>query len=213
MMTNEAVLILTIGAFLSAALAILFHYREPRNLVYIFKPLAMVFIIAIALRENILPATHYQRAIILGLLFSLAGDVFLIKPERFVHGLVSFLIAHLFYIAAFVLFVPSGWLFVSALPVAASFVLILRVLWSHLGQMRLPVMIYTFIIALMGWQTINRWFVIGDVKSTFAVLGALSFMASDSVLAINKFRQNFHLAQLLLLTTYFVAQWLIALSV
>ncbi len=213
MMTNEAVLLLTIGAGLSAALAIFFHYREPRNLVYVFKPLAMVFIIAIALRENFLPVTHYQRAIILGLLFSLAGDVFLIKPERFIHGLVSFLIAHLFYIAAFVLFVPGGWLFVSALPVTACLVLMLWLLWAHLGKMKIPVAIYTIIIALMGWQAIHRWFVIGDVKSTFAVLGALMFMVSDSVLAINKFRQNFHLAQILLLTTYFIAQWLIALSV
>jgi uncharacterized membrane protein YhhN len=212
-MLNEVILVLSIGAFLSGVFSIYFQYKEPRGLLYVFKPLTLLFIIAIALSQAFPPQTHYQRAIILGLMFSLAGDVFLINHERFIHGLVSFLIAHLFYIAAFVLFVPSGWLFVSALPLLASLALMLCALWSHLGEMKIPVVIYAIVIALMGWQSIHRWFLIGDTKAAFAAFGALLFMASDSILAVNKFKYNFRTAQLFLLTTYFIAQWLIALSV
>lgn len=212
-MLNKVVLVLSIGAFLSGALSIYFQYEQKRTLLYLFKPLTMVFIIAIALSQSFPPQTHYQRAVILGLIFSLAGDVFLVNHERFIHGLVSFLIAHLFYIAAFVLFVPSSWLFASALPVLVCLALMLCALWSHLGKMKIPVVIYTIVIALMGWQSINRWFVIGDAKAALAAFGALLFMVSDSILAINKFKYNFRTAQLFLLTTYFIAQWLIALSV
>lgn len=213
MFINKAVLILTFCAFLSGALAIYFQYKERRFHIYFFKPLTLVFIIAIALTQG-LPETHYGRAIILGLLFSLAGDVFLVNHERFIHGLVSFLIAHLFYIAAFFLFVPvSGWLFLSALPVLVCLALMLSVLWNSLGKLKIPVVVYMIVIALMSWQSINRWLAIGDAKAALAAFGALLFMASDSILAINKFRYNFTSAQMLLLTTYFTAQWLIALSV
>jgi uncharacterized membrane protein YhhN len=212
-MLNEVILALSVGAFLSGAFSIYFQYKEPQGLLYIFKPLTLLFIIAIALSQSFPPQTHYQRAIILGLIFSLAGDLFLVNHERFIHGLVSFLIAHLFYIAAFILFVPSGWLFVSALPVLACLALMLWALWSHLGKMKIPVVIYTIVIALMGWQSLNRWFLIGDAKAALATFGALLFMVSDSILAINKFKYNFRTAQLFLLTTYFIAQWLIALSV
>lgn len=212
MLINKAVLILTLCAFFSGALAIYFQYKERRFHIYFFKPLTLAFIIAIALTQGF-PHTHYARAIILGLLFSLAGDVFLINHERFIHGLASFLIAHLFYIAAFILFVPSGWLFLSALPVLLCLGLMLVILWSSLGKMKLPVVIYMIVLALMSWQSLHRWLAIGDAKTALAAFGALFFMASDSILAINKFKYNFRSAQLLLLTTYFIAQWLIALSI
>lgn len=212
MMLNKAVLVLSISAFLSGTLSIYFHYKGKETFVYLFKPLTLLFIIAIALTQGF-PQTHYQRSIIIGLFFSMAGDVFIIKPERFIHGLVSFLIAHLCYIAAFALFVPGGWIFVSALPILASLTLMLFVLWGNLGKLKVPVVIYMLVIALMGWQAINRWIAIDDLKSMLAAFGALLFIVSDSVLAINKFKYNFHKAQMLLLATYFIAQWLIALSV
>lgn len=212
MMLNKVVFVLSISAFLSGTLSIYFHYKGKETLVYLFKPLTLLFIIAIALTGGF-PQTHYQRSILIGLIFSLAGDVFIIKPDRFIHGLVSFLIAHLCYIAAFVLFVPSGWLFVSALPVLAALALMLFVLWHNLGKLKIPVAIYMLVIALMGWQAIHRWLAIDDLKSMLAASGALLFIVSDSILAINKFKYSFHKAQMLLLTTYFIAQWLIALSV
>src|SRR5690606_41962032 len=86
----------------SACLAILGKYRGPGPLVYLFKPLTTVLILLLALLASPPVTPAYQWLIVLGLLFSLAGDVFLMLPrDRFVAGLVSFLIAHLFYIAAF----------------------------------------------------------------------------------------------------------------
>lgn len=213
-MTYKVLVVLTIGAILCAALTIFFHYEQRRGLVYFFKPLAMFSIIAIALGKSFPTFSNYQLAIIFGLFFSLIGDIFLIRHEHFIQGLASFFIAHLFYIAAFVLFTPNwSWLAASALPIVLCLAVMLWVLWPHLGELKIPVMLYTIVIALMGWQAINRLIEIGDIKSVFAASGALLFMTSDSILAINKFRYSFHHAQLLLLTTYFLAQWLIALSV
>ena len=62
----------------------------------------MVFIILIAVQASFNNLSRYAGFILAGLVFSLAGDVFLMLPsDQFMAGLVSFLIAHLFYIAAF----------------------------------------------------------------------------------------------------------------
>ena len=94
--------ILTLLAILSASIHIRAEYRGPRQHIYIFKPLTMAFILLIAILGQA-TLSFYKYMIITGLVFSLAGDVFLMLPsDRFVAGLVAFLIAHLFYIAAFV---------------------------------------------------------------------------------------------------------------
>lgn len=203
---------LTIMAGVSAALHIFAEYRGPRRNVYIFKPLTILLIIAIALQSQ---PSLYKHLIVAGLLFSLAGDIFLMLPrDRFIPGLFSFLIAHLFYIAAFTL---DGALARSSLPVAIALLLygglMLQLILPTLGKMKLPVVIYMLVILLMVWQAANRFINLRTTVSLLAFAGACLFAASDSALALNRFRRSFKSAQFLILTTYFTAQWLIALSV
>ncbi|HEV7844550.1 MAG TPA: lysoplasmalogenase [Pyrinomonadaceae bacterium] len=203
---------LTIMAAVSAILHIFAEYRGPQRNVYIFKPLTVLLIIAIALQSTF---SLYKHLIVAGLLFSLAGDIFLMLPrDRFIAGLVSFLIAHLFYIAAFS--VDGALVRPSLLATIALLVyggLMLRLLLPTLGKMKLPVAVYMLVILLMVWQATNRWINIWTTASLLAFAGACLFAASDSVLALNRFRRSFKSAQFLILMTYFVAQWLIALSV
>ena len=144
---------------------------------------------------------------------SLAGDVFLMLPrERFVAGLVCFLFAHLCYIVAFTTDgarTPSVW---GAAVLVLYGTLMLRLLWPHLGKLKAPVSVYVAAILLMVWQALNRWMATGDAGSALALAGALLFVTSDSTLAWNRFRDEFRSAQVVVLGTYFAAQWLIALS-
>ena len=202
---------LTILAFASALLNILAEYRGPRRNVYIFKPLTVVFIIMIALQSQ---SSVYKYMIVAGLLSSLAGDIFLMLPrDRFTSGLVSFLIAHLFYITAFTFDGPRRPSLLAAILLLAYGGVMLRLLFPHLGKMKVPVMIYMLVILLMVWQASNRWLEDNPQGSLPAFAGACLFASSDSILALNRFRRPFRSAPLLILITYFAAQWLIALSV
>ena len=88
--------ILTPLAILSAALHIRAEHYGPRYHVYLFKPLTMAFILLMAVRAGWPDLSRYKVAILAGLVCSLAGDVFLMLPsDRFIAGLVSFLLAHL----------------------------------------------------------------------------------------------------------------------
>lgn len=205
--------ILSILLLASALLTIRAEYRGPRRHVYIFKPLTVFLIIFIALQTKHTTAPHYKQLIVAGLLCSLAGDVFLMLPrDRFVAGLISFLFAHLFYIVAFALGggqILSVW---GAVALVLYGALMLRLLWPQLGKLKAPVLVYVAAILLMAWQALNRWLAVEDAGSALALAGALLFVASDSALAWNRFRGEFKSAQAAILGTYFVAQWLIALS-
>ncbi len=204
--------VLLLLSFLSALLTILGKYRGPLWLIYLFKPLAMVFILTIAIRAAIGNWELYQISLVVGLLFSLAGDVFLMLPsDRFLPGLVSFLVAHVFYIVAFTSVdgFAFSWLF---LPYLLYGVIMVYVLWPHLGKMCGPVLLYMIVILVMGWQAGELWHQARDEWRLLVAIGALLFLLSDSTLALNRFRRPFAAAEAIKLSTYFAAQALLALS-
>ena len=204
---------LTLLAIFSASLHIRAEYRGPRYHVYLFKPLTMVFILLMAVQAGQPGASLYKVAIIAGLVCSLAGDVFLMLPsDRFVAGLVSFLMAHLFYIAAFTSGTGFGFSWQSLVPCVIYGIFIFGILAPHLGKMKLPVLVYMVVILVMAWQAWERWRQTGQSGALLAFLGAVLFLISDSALAVNRFRGQYRSAQALILSTYFAAQWLIAHS-
>jgi uncharacterized membrane protein YhhN len=207
-------LILTLFGFASAGLHIRAEYVGPRAQVYLFKPLTMILIIAVALVAGADNTSTYKVAVVAGLVCSLAGDVFLMLPrDRFIAGLISFLIAHVLYIIAFTS--RSG--FNASLPALLVLsmygALMLRCLWSHLGKMRLPVLIYMLVILMMVLQAWESHRLSGQPHAFLAAIGAALFALSDSALALNRFRRPFRSAQAIVLSTYFAAQWLIANSI
>jgi uncharacterized membrane protein YhhN len=196
----------------SALLTIRAEYGGPRLHFYIFKPLTVVLIILVALQTKHATAAQYKSLVIAGLLCSLAGDVFLMLPrDRFVAGLLSFLVAHLFFVAAFALgaWTPSVW---ATVPLLVYGVLMLGLLWHGLGKLKAAVLVYVAAILLMAWAALSRVPATIDGSGALAAAGALLFVASDSALAWDRFRGEFKAAQAVVLTTYFAAQWLIALS-
>lgn len=211
-------LALGLMALLTAGLTIAAHYlRPPRAwLIYIFKPLTTLLILAVALAPGTFLTDRYAGAIALGLAFSLAGDIWLMLPRNgFLPGLVSFLLAHVCYIVAFLaapLAPGLAWPLLLLLPISGA--LILRYLWPSLPpSLKGPVSLYVAIIVLMATLALSRAMTYDVVAIRSAALGALLFFASDAALAINRFRRPFALAHVVVLGSYFVGQLLIALSV
>jgi uncharacterized membrane protein YhhN len=206
--------LLLIAASISGGLTILADYRSRYGLVYVFKPLAMAAIIDVAFIGYILERPLYGRLILAGLVLSLAGDVFLmLKRKRFIEGLVCFLIAHLFYGAAFLSGVALRPPVLPLLFLLAFAAVAFAVLSPHLGKMRIPVAVYILVITAMAALAANRYFQVRDAGAFLALSGAALFLVSDTSLAVNRFVRKRRLGQLLTLGTYFAAQILIAMSI
>jgi len=198
----------------SAIATIWAEYRGPRLIVYCFKPLTTGLILLLALRPSIAPSLPYQYAVVAGLACSLVGDVVLMLPKRrLLLGLASFLLAHISYIVAFSWGARLSDCPLLVTPFFVCLVVVSVILLPHLGRRKVPVIGYELVILVMAWRALEGWLQVESVPAFAAFLGALMFLFSDSLLGIREFVRKFRIAQVLILSTYFCAQWLIALSV
>ena len=204
--------ILSICTLVAAIMAIVGAYRTDRTLHYICKPLATVFIIGIAATACLQGCTAYGWLILAGLVCGLAGDIFIMFHKRcFFAGLISFLIGNLLYIAAFAtgIAVTASW---PVVPALAFGIIVYGLLHAHLGTMRVPVIAYIVVILAMAAVALERLLALQTTGSLLATTGVAFFLVTDTTLALDRYRQSFRSAQLIILSTYWIAQWLIALS-
>ena len=199
---------------ISASVAIAAHYLQLPLLHWIAKPLATLLIVAMALSLSTADPA-YRRWIVIGLLWSTLGDVLLMLPgDYFLHGLVSFLVAHIAYLVAFS---KRERLLASPGPFAAYAlvaIVVLTYLWSGIpAPMRIPVVVYVTALGMMAAQAAAIWTIRRDRLSALAAVGGALFMLSDSLIAFNRFGEPFDASRWMVLTTYWMAQWLIARSV
>ena len=160
----------------------------------------------------------------LGLIFCLAGDVFLLFPGRFfMLGLLSFMIAQVAFILGINQTLPP-------INLASIVILILVVLTTArlyiriaqglsqkgLAKLRIPVSIYCLVIGLMLVSAIltlvrpnNEW---GSFPALLISLGALLFYISDSINAWERFIVTLPHGRLATMVTYHLALILIAVS-
>lgn len=154
--------------------------------------------------------------VVLALVFSLLGDVLLMFQEKnsifFLLGLSAFLIAHIFYIIFFhkvrVKENVKGnpWLLVLVVIYYAALISLLS---PYLADMKIPVLVYGVVISFMFMLAMHMLFIKNKPTGQWMMIGALLFVISDSILAINQFYQPFEAAGVLIILTYGLAQFFI----
>ena len=155
------------------------------------------------------------------LFFCWVGDVLLIFQQReemfFIGGLAAFLAGHVLYIVAYRQHRSEDRTFELlntqkirfALPVLLAATGLFTVLLPMLGGLTVPVLLYTIVIALMVMNAIFRYGRTNPSSFWLVFGGALLFMVSDSILALNKFLSPIPLAGFWIMLTYLSAQFLI----
>ena len=122
-----------------------------------------------------------------GLALSFVGDLFLIglSQRNFLLGLMSFLLAHIAYVTAFVTAgLDRKWVLRAAVPVIAIAALVLLWISPHVAPyLATPVYIYTAVISLM---VIAAFGARGAGASRLIVAGALMFFVSDLSVAAQR---------------------------
>ncbi|GAA4396779.1 hypothetical protein GCM10023187_05300 [Nibrella viscosa] len=166
--------------------------------------------------------TRSLRWIVAGLFFALAGDVFLMirEVDLFAPGLASFLLMQLCYIAAFRISIREGGKVLSlrqvvskALPFVIYLAVFLYFLYTPLmrnpatASLWVPVVVYVLCISSMGILATLRRGSVPAASYRRVLAGALLFMLSDSLIAINKFMVPVPAGALLVMSTYAAAQY------
>lgn len=164
-------------------------------------------------------SSHIKPWLTLALLFSWAGDIFLLvdhlQPFFFIAGLSAFLIAHLSYIICFARHAKKRDFWgrkVAVAAVAGVYVFIMILYLSpHLNSLFWPVTAYALVLGAMFVHATGV-FPLSTLQGALLTGGALLFVLSDSFLAINKFAHAIPLASPSIMLTYAAAQWCLTIA-
>lgn len=174
--------------------------------IYLLKPLIVGSLIYLVFKAE----TELKSAFVVALVSSLFGDIFLMLTNEnfFVPGLGCFLLTHVLY----------SWIFIKKatfklLPTFGLLTAIGLFYWLVLHKniptnLLIPVVIYMIVISLMG-VILNSVRTNRQSVQPWLGIGALLFILSDSLIAINKFVVSIPFPTLLIMSTYGVAQFLI----
>ena len=180
---------------------------------YIIKPMIVIWLLLYFLSQIVNINSGLKKWILAALFFSWTGDVLLLFQQNnsvfFLLGLSAFLIAHIFYIIFFnrvrVNESVRGnvWLLLIVVIYYSS---LITLLYSHLGGMKLPVLVYGIVISWMFMLAMHMLFIKNKTAGKWMMTGALLFVISDSLLAVNKFYQPFAIAGVVIMLSYGLAQ-------
>lgn len=149
--------------------------------------------------------------VLAALAFSWAGDVFLISPDWFTAGLVSFLVAHVFYIVAYQ---KTGASTGKLKPLdVVKFVVygagLVWLIYPGLGDLLVPVLVYALVLLGMGVWAHKRRGATSTASFQMVAVGAILFAISDGLIAVDKFAYPIPAERILVMSIYISAQYLI----
>jgi len=184
----------------------------------VVKPLIVLSLIGYVMWQGKLLQTTRKSLLLLALFCSMVGDILLMfddqNPQFFIFGLIAFLVAHVMYI---LLFLKDRNHSKNALP----FILVLLIyasalfylLKDGLGEMLIPVIAYMLVILTMATTAFLRKDKASKQSYLPVFVGALMFMLSDSLLALNMFYQPIPFANFAIMMTYALAQFFIVIGI
>jgi uncharacterized membrane protein YhhN len=188
---------------------------------HVCKPLIMITLMGYYIFESRYREQLLSTTVLAAVVFSFLGDSILmyqeLNPLYFMLGLVSFLIAHIFYVLAYrqhrnaqATHALAG---IHKVRLAFPFLLagtgLVVILFPHLDKLKVPVIIYATVLVAMVLTALFRFGNTNRNSFWLVFAGAVLFMVSDSLLAINKFLSPLDFASVWIMLTYISAQYLI----
>ncbi len=159
--------------------------------------------------------------VLLAVVFSCAGDIALMLESQqaifFMVGLSAFLLSHIMYILSYRQHqhqeTADGLQGVQKARLSFPIILagsgLVVIIYPNLGVLKFPVMLYAFVLVVMVLNALFRYGRTSTESFWLVFFGALLFMISDSLLAVNKFLQPVWQSGLLIMSTYIMAQFLL----
>ena len=201
--------------FILSALHLYSRYLDPAWEIvhWVSKPLIMLSLLGYWYYNAGIANGIWNRMVYAAIIFSLLGDILLMFEGEFffICGLGSFLIAQLCYAwcfeqQAFGLRKHMWWVGGVLILYGGS---LIYILWAGLGAMKLPVSVYSIAIMLMGFAAFARRGAVSAASFIMVATGAVLFITSDSLIALNTFYKKIPLAGVWIMLTYISAQWFI----
>lgn len=149
------------------------------------------------------------KSLFLGMVWSIGGDFCLVFPEYFIPGILCFAVAQICFISAFG-FRPLKPFYALIIGVSMTYVLSLILPNIKEAPIKFGFPIYSALLGTMVWRALAR--LDQGLVEFLTACGAVIFMISDACIGINLFYYKLSHSQEIIMSTYYLAQFLIALS-
>ena len=213
-MKKQLKITIAMALFFLAAITDIYAVIAENQVVELYtKPMLLTLLAVVYLVSTKTPVFWY----VFGMFCCWVGDVLLLfeGADFFTYGLASFLLGHLIYIKLTVGFLPkdlTAKMITSAVPFVLLFGALMSLIYSNLGEMLVPVVVYGITISTFGSITLLNYRTNNSVENLWLFLGALIFILSDSLIALNKFHEPHQVYGISIMLTYILAQFLICKS-
>ena len=190
------------------------------DLVWFLKPFLLPFLIlAVYVHEKF----STKKILITALTLSWIGDIILMFADKgelyFIAGLVAFLLSHISYITLFnkqlkIYLKKSKVIFwVGVTTIAFYLIVMMLILLPSLGDLKIPVFVYALTISIMLLFALKGFLNWQKPANSYILIGAAIFVASDSILAFDKFYAPLQCSSFLIMATYLTAQYFIVIGI
>jgi uncharacterized membrane protein YhhN len=188
--------------------------------IYTKSLLMPLLLLTIFSRVNSHRHTTSKIIVALALVLATAGDILLLNsstPAYFIGGLVSFLVMQLLYSIYFLRVQKLttkhfSTPFITLLVVGALAAAVIMLLWNHLGEYRMPLIVYAAFLGFMCITAVNavHYRITNKLALEAFIPGAILFFISDFILAANMFYLKEAFIGIAVMATYCGAQYYLA---
>ena len=209
--------------FIIAIVEVYGEYKDNTKIEFSTKPVLMPLLILFYV-FGVIEGSSLARVdwlIVVALIGGWAGDVLLMRKDQekwFLFGMIAFLINQIFYVISFFLsisnitnFNPSGFFLLG--PVLLILLFMLPRFINKAGEMKIPVLVYLVAIILMHFVAILRLAEFQGLSFILVYVGSISFIFSDSKIAVDKWDKEVPNGGPIIMTTYILAQFYITFGV
>ncbi|QJA08948.1 hypothetical protein HF520_08295 [Romboutsia sp. CE17] len=204
---------------------IYFTYKPVKNYRLIFKIITSILFISTGIISYLHSQGdfYYFILLIIGLIFSLFGDILLVPKintrtgeltKMFLYGLISFSITHIMYVLAFIHVCSFNWTDLIIVFIISSLIIYTLKHNKNINfkNMFIPTYVYSYLICLMVFESFKVTLLsLNEYSSSLLLLGSLLFVFSDIILAFILFyNKPSKVLSGLNLLTYYIGQLLIA---
>ena len=191
-----------------------------QDIAWFLKPFLLPFlIVSVYLHERF----SSKKILLTALTLSWIGDIILLFADKgelyFIGGLIAFLFSHIFYIVLFnkqlkIYLKKSKIIYWIGITIIIIYLIGMMVLlMPYLGNLLLPVFVYAMTISIMLLFALKGFMNWHKPANSYILIGAIIFVASDSILAFDKFYAPIQYSSFFIMITYLTAQYLIVIGI
>lgn len=200
-----------LAVFFSGWLYVDASYRGPQWQRWLFKPLTMLLLLALAWQVPVLNTTDYL--ILLGLLATLVGDALTLLPNRrMLYAIGAFFLSHLLYTLSFASHMTLSFFWPIPLALLIIGALLIATIWTKLEALRWPVCTFIGMTLLMVWLTTELYFFRPTDLAFSLMVGTSLLLLANVVWFISHYRRRFAADSAIVAACYFAGHFMIVRS-